>query len=255
VRSLRLLRRWVAYLAASPILCVGCSWAFPAPTPMRTVRQFADGHQRSRCLVAFLPGFGDDERVFIDHGFDEALRARNLRVDTIFARATYGYYARKTILTRLRRDVIDPAMVEEYPQIWVVGVSMGGLGALLVAKEPDAKIAGVYLLAPYLGDDDLLREIDRAGGLGRWEPGPSSDKAYDRDLWRFLKIATQHPDAPPAIFLGAGDHDKLAYGHRLLAAALPQSRVFSTPGPHDWESWSSLWADFLDRSDFRARCG
>jgi pimeloyl-ACP methyl ester carboxylesterase len=222
---------------------------------MRTVRQLADDHQRSRCLVVFLPGFGDDERVFIDHGFGDALRARNLSVDTIFARATYGYYARRTILTRLRQDVIDPATAVGYPQIWVVGVSMGGLGALLLAKEPDAKIAGVYLLAPYLGDDDLLREIDRAGGLARWEPAASSSKAYDRDLWGFLKIATQHLDAPPAIFLGAGDHDKLAYGHRLLAAALPQSRVFSTRGRHDWESWSILWADFLDHADFRARCG
>jgi len=221
---------------------------------MHTVRQLADASHRSECLVVFLPGFGDDERDFLDHGFGDALRARSLKVDAVFARATYGYYARKTILTRLREDVIQPARAEGYSRIWVVGVSMGGLGALLLAKEPDTKIAGVYLLAPYLGGNDLLREIHGAGGLARWESGAAPGQAYDRELWRFLKGALQRPDSPPLVYLGAGDHDKLAFGNRLLAAALPKDRVFSTPGRHDWGPWSILWADFLDHSDFRARC-
>jgi pimeloyl-ACP methyl ester carboxylesterase len=222
---------------------------------MRTVQQLAEEHRRSRCLVVFLPGFGDDEQAFVDHGFADALRARSLRVDAVFTGATYGYYAKKTILTRLRHDVIDPALAEGYEQIWAVGVSMGGLGALFLAKEPDVNIAGVYLLAPFLGNDDLLREIDRSGGLAKWDPSPPPGGDYQRDVWRFLKRAVQHPNESPAIYLGAGDQDKLAYGHHLLAHALPQNHVFSTPGRHDWAPWLILWADFLDHSDFRARCG
>jgi len=222
---------------------------------MRTVRELAEAHHRSRCLVVFLPGFGDDEHAFVDHGFGDALRARSLRVDTVFTGATFGYYARKTVLTRLRHDVIDPALAEGYEQIWAVGVSMGGLGALLLAKEPDVTIAGIYLIAPFLGQDDLLREIDRTGGLAKWNPAPPSADDYQRDVWRFLKRAVQDPGAPPAIYLGAGDKDKLAYGHHLLALALPQDHVFSRPGRHDWTPWLVLWTDFLDHSDFRARCG
>ena len=222
---------------------------------MRTIRQLADAPHKSQCLVVFLPGFGDDEHAFLDHGFGDALRARGVRVDAIFARATYGYYARKTILTRLREDVIQQARAEGYAQIWIVGVSLGGLGALLLAKEPDTNIAGVYLLAPYLGSDDLLREIHGAGGLAQWEPGAVPGQDYDRELWRFLKGALKHPDAPPIVYLGSGDRDKLSFGNRLLAAALPQGRVFSTPGRHDWGPWSILWDDFLDHSDFRAHCG
>jgi pimeloyl-ACP methyl ester carboxylesterase len=245
-----LFRKW---LAASPMLCLSCSLAFPAPTPMRTIQQLADAPHRARCVMVFLPGFGDDEHAFLDHGFGDALRARSERVDTIFADATFGYYAKKTILTRLREDVVNPALAQGYEQIWIVGVSMGGLGALLLAKQPDVKVAGVYLLAPSLGDDDLLREIDRAGGLEKWQPGPPSED-YGRELWRYLQGVVQHPDAPPALYLGAGDKDKLAYGHRLLAAALPRDRVFSVPGRHDWGPWLLLWARFLDESDFRARC-
>jgi pimeloyl-ACP methyl ester carboxylesterase len=251
MRPPALLRAW---LAALPGLCLGCGLVFPAPTPMRTVRELADDQHPSRCAVVFLPGFGDDEHAFIEHGFGDALRARSLRVDTIFTDATYGYYAKNTILTRLREDVMTPAMTRRYEQIWVVGVSMGGLGALLLAKESEPKIAGVYLLAPYLGEDAILREIDSAGGLAQWQPGPVAKSDYERDLWRFLKVAVRQPDGPPAIYLGAGDHDKLAHGHRILAAALPQSHVFSVPGRHDWGPWSTLWAHFLDAPDFRARC-
>jgi pimeloyl-ACP methyl ester carboxylesterase len=247
----------VSALGSLPGLA-GCGLIFPAPTPMRTVVRAAAPTQRSRCLVVFLPGFGDDEKTFVEHGFVDAMATRGLAVDSISAGATFGYYYRRTVLTRLREDVIDPARASGYEQIWVVGVSMGGLGSLLLAKDQDPRIAGVYLLAPYLGDDDLLGEIDRAGGVARWEPGRVSPDDYQRDLWRYLKRVTeqqQQPERSPLLYLGAGDKDKLGYGHRLLAAALPPDHVYGTPGKHDWGPWSILWASFLDRSDFRARCG
>jgi pimeloyl-ACP methyl ester carboxylesterase len=222
---------------------------------MRTVTRQADPSHRSRCLVVFLPGFGDDENAFVDHGFPDAFRARGLAVDSVSAGATFGYYSRRTVLTRLREDVLGPARAKGYEQIWVVGVSMGGLGSLLLAKDQDPNINGVLLLAPYLGDDGLLAEIDRAGGVARWEPGTVEKDDYQRDLWRYIKHVTQPPGAPPALYLGAGDKDKLGYGHRVLAAALPQGRVFSTQGKHDWGPWLVLWADFLDHSDFRSHCG
>lgn len=248
------LARARALLSVSPLLSAGCSLVFPAPVPMHTIVRVADEHHPSRCLVVFLPGFGDSARAFIDHGFVDALRARSLPVDSISAGATFGYYSRRTVVPRLREDVFLPARAKGYEQIWVVGISMGGVGALLVAKEPDLGVSGVYLMAPYLGDSPLLQEITRAGGLGKWEPGTISKDDYQRDNWRFLKSAVEHPDAAPVVYLGAGNEDKLREGHRVLAPALPKERVFVVPGIHDWGPWSILWADFLDHSDFRARC-
>jgi hypothetical protein len=35
--------------------------------------------------------------------------------------------------------------------------------------------------------------------------------------------------------------------NRLLAAVLPESRVISTPGGHEWASWLRIWKTLLDR--------
>ncbi len=244
-------------LATVPLLTAACSLAFPAPAPMRVHRHSAEPGRTTRCLVVFLPGIGDSERDFVDHGFIDAFGARSLPVDAVAANATFGYYANRTVITRLREDVLQPARAAGYREIWLVGISMGGMGALLLAKTAEPDIAGAVLLAPYLGDGDLLREIDRAGGVARWQPGAVTPNDYQRDVWRFIKenTSSSDPEARPRLYLAAGDKDKLAYGHRLLAAALPKDRTFTTPGKHDWGPWGVLWADFLDHSDFRARCG
>ena len=196
----RLLR---ALITASPLVGAGCNLFFPAPAPMRTVVRNADASHRSRCLVVFLPGFGDDENAFVDHGFPDAFRARGLAVDSISTGATYGYYSRRTVIRRLREDVLGPARARGYEQIWIVGVSMGGLGSLLLAKDQDPNLAGVFLLAPYLGDEDLFKEIDGAGGLARWQPGPIAEGDYQRDIWRYLKRLTENPTRSAASLSGS----------------------------------------------------
>lgn len=117
------------------------------------------------------------------------------------------------------------------------------------------ELAGIILVAPYLGDSDLQTEISSAGGLPRWQPPARIDKDdFRRDVWRWLKGATEKPSSAPPIYLLSGDQDRLFRGHRLLGAVLPPERVFRTRGTHDWGPWSLLWADFLDNSDFRAQC-
>jgi pimeloyl-ACP methyl ester carboxylesterase len=205
-----------------------------------------------------LPGFGDTDSDFHDHGFEQAIDARNLPVDTIAVSATIGYYMRETLLERMRTDVLDPARAQGYEQIWIVGISMGGIGTLLVAKDQATRhreLAGIVLLAPYLGTDDVQKEVANAGGLAKWQPSaPRPDEEYSRGVWRWLKTATEQPQSSPAIYLGAGDADRRSAGYDALAAALPHSHVFHTPGPHDWEPWGVMWAKFLDSSDLRARC-
>jgi hypothetical protein len=260
--------RWIkalrAVATATPLLATACSLVFPAPAPMRTVKRAAAPGHTSRCLVVFLPGMGDHETDFVDHGFLDALNARGMPVDAVAADATFGYYLNRTVVGRLHDDVLQPAREAGYRQVWLVGISMGGMGALLVMKNVmksatasgEPNLAGAVLVAPYLGDDSLLQEIDRAGGVARWNPGPIADRDYQRDVWRFIKETTaqRDPEARPILYLAAGDKDKLRFGHRLLAAALPSDRILWTAGTHDWGPWGVLWADFLDHSDFRTRC-
>lgn len=234
----------------------GCTIFFPSPSPMHTRPRFArDSSHPARCAVDFMPGFWDDDRGYIDHGFVDALRTRRFDVDTVSAAATFGYYLDRSLLLRLREDVMQPLRAKAYKEIWIVGISMGGLGTVLLARDQAPHIAGMYLLAPYLGKDALQSEINAAGGLQRWAPGDASPDD-DRDLWRYLKSVTQTASGSPEIYLGAGDQDphRTISPHPLAQAIAPDHR-FHAPGGHDWDAWKILWTSFLDRSDFRNHCG
>jgi pimeloyl-ACP methyl ester carboxylesterase len=246
----------LSYAISLAALATGCASWLPAPSPMHSIATRAYPDKPARCLLVLLPGMGDSDHDFADHGFIEALRQRKLSVDTISANATIGYYARNTLLARLDDDVFASARKAGYQEIWVGGISMGGMGTLLVAQHHASEVAGMILIAPYLGDDDLIDEIAAAGGIDRWRPPPKlKQDDYQRKTWAWLKNATEHPETGPKIYLAAGDRDKLRRGHKLLAAVLPPERVFHTKGKHDWKYWAVLWADFLDHSDFAAHCG
>ena len=66
--------------------------------------------------------------------FVQAVYDAGIHADMVAVEAHYGYYATRTVVTRLREDVIAPARAQGYTQIWLVGVSMGGLGALLYVR-------------------------------------------------------------------------------------------------------------------------
>src|SRR5262249_54417448 len=104
-------------------------------------------------------------------------------------------------------------------------------------------------------DHPLLEEIDREVGLLKWDGMPVHGENDKRDVWRYLQRVARQPDARPTLYVGAGDHDPLGFGHRLLVEALPRDRVFMMHGNHDWGPWQVLWSRFLDESDFKTRCG
>ena len=251
--TLATLRTFIAALGLLGLSSACATW-LPAPAPMHTRVSLERTDHHARCLLVMLPGLGDDDSVFVDHGFVAALRDRKVSVDVIAAAASLGYYAQRTLHDRIEADVLAPARQTGYDQIWFAGVSLGGLGSLLMAQDHPHELAGVILIAPFLGDEELVGEISRAGGVDYWEPGVVEPADYQRETWRWLKAATSHPGTAPAIYLASGDQDKLAAGHRLLAHVLPPERRFRTRGNHDWGPWKMLWADFLDHSDFAARC-
>jgi len=236
-------------------LATGCASWLPAPVPMRTLASPEQPGKQARCLLVLLPGLGDSEKDFRGRGFIDAIRTRNLPIDVISANATLGYYARRTLRPRLEADILAAAQKAGYEQIWFGGISMGGMGSLLMAQSHPRELAGVILIAPYLGDDDVIDEVAGAGGLAAWKPPAEIDKDdYQRELWSFLKGAIESPASAPPIYLLSGDQDKFAKAHRLVGAHLPPERRFRTRGSHDWGPWKILWTDFLDNSDFRSQC-
>ena len=201
--------------------------------------------------MIFLPGIGDVLEDFERNRFIEAVRASRRLADMVVVDVHAGYYFHFSVLDRLHRDVIEPARSCGYQSIWLVGISLGGFGALLYAMENSRDIQGLMLLAPYLGEKTVVEEIFAAGGLKTWWPGNVATEDHLRRIWSWLKrvYAMPHEEPAPELFLGYGKRDQFARGNLLLAKHLPADRVFTVPGGHDWKTWLALWRAMLARRD------
>lgn len=175
---------------------------------------------------------------FVEAGFASAVRARGLAMDLVFA----GLEARHVTdesLTAQVWELITP--VRGTTRVWLGGISLGGYLALCAAQSDPGALAGLCLLAPYLGSYIVTSEVARVG-LARWEPEKLASDDDERGIWRFI----QSRPAGLAIHLGLGRDDRFSERHRVLADSLPSDEVDTIPGGHDWLTWHRLWENFLD---------
>lgn len=216
----------------------------PATVPLLAKRHLCRAGSPSRELLVCLPGIGDTGHDYEVRGFLSALRASGHHIDMVAADAHFGYYADRSLIERLRTDVIVPAQAHGYEKIWLLGISLGGLGALLYAQTHPEDVAGLVVLAPFLGKS-VADEIARAGGLAQWSTTDGPGEEYERRLWTWLKGYVTHPEGMPPLHLAFGSRDKFAPANRLLASVLPGSRVHVLPGRHNWTTWRRLWQRLL----------
>jgi pimeloyl-ACP methyl ester carboxylesterase len=235
-------------LALLVLFLSGCAF-FSGNAALVPLRYPIAEDERPGNLVVFLRGRGGSHRDFERLGFVDAVRERGLPYDMLAPNAHIGYYFAETLVSRLKTDLIEPARAEGYENIWLVGASMGGLGATLYLKTHPEDIAGVVLISPFLGYDEIVEEIAAAGGLAAWSPGafdPADD--WERMLWSWLREEyAGNAESWPPIHLGYGDADFLVGGQRLLATILPAERVMEIPGAHRPDVMKRIWLDFLDR--------
>ena len=241
-----------ALLAGTVFALTGCQAFFPAtPTPIPTQESLISSNERTATLVVFLPGRSNTMSDFEREGFLAILREAGVKADTLAVNAHFGYYAKRTVIERLRDDVIRPAREHGYRRIVLVGVSLGGVGALLYERDQPGEVDAIVVIAPYLGDKAaLFEQIQVAGGPATWATGrnPLSGDVADQ-LWTFL--GTRSSTLPPTWLL-SGSGDSLAPGHRLFATLLPPERVFTLPGAHNWKTWRALWQELCRNSDLFA---
>jgi len=248
---------WAA-IAAALAACglSGCAYLpreAAVPMPTRLIRSPCGAP--AQVLLVMLPGRGMSLDELEQQGFPAAVFAAGLAVDVLLVDAHAGYYKDRSILERLRLDVIAPARAAGKTSIWLAGISLGGLGALLYADAHPGDIDGVLVLAPYLGELDTAAAVARAGGLSQWRapeamPGPLPDDAIGLQAWRSAQgLVRPAASAPrPPVFLGWGLSDRFAPAEQVLAEALPKARVFTAPGGHDWDPWLGLWRRMLAAS-------
>lgn len=227
----------------------GCSLLIrDTPTPIPTVARPLSASGRTGTLIVWLPGRGDTMADFEREGIVATLREAGVAADAIVVDAHLGYYYKRTIVDRLRADVLVPARQQGYRRIVLVGVSLGGLGSLLNERDNPGAVDALVLLSPNLGDEDkLFDRIAAAGGPAVWAAGrdAKSGSVYE-ELWTFL--GTNSAALPPT-WLISGRGDSYGRGHRLFAGLLPAARVTTREGAHDWPTWRVLWREVCFHSE------
>jgi pimeloyl-ACP methyl ester carboxylesterase len=198
---------------------------------------------------------GDFER----EGFVYTAREGGLEADLVEVDLHWGYYQDGSFVERLWEDVVRPARVSGYRRIWLVGISLGGSGALGFLREHPETLAGVVLLSPYLGPKELAEPIRDAGGLRRWKPAvtqpPKTFERFVEDNWGTLHRLTASKQAGPVLYLGYSNSEPMAPTLHLLAEALPPARVLRVTGGHRWTTWKRLWLEILQRQPFEEARG
>jgi pimeloyl-ACP methyl ester carboxylesterase len=210
---------------------------------MRTVLEPATTEGIAATRVLLLPAAYTTPDDFLREGFVKAARARALPVDLVFVELKVQHLTDRTILRRLRHEVVLPARALGCRSIWLGGISIGGFVALAYAERYPEEIDGLCLLAPYLGNHIVTGEIERANGVHEWTPGELAADDDERRIWRFIK---EHRARPSPLHLGFGRDDRFADSHRMMASALAPECVDVVPGGHEWPVWRQLWENFLD---------
>ncbi len=225
--------------------------------PIPVEWHLAESGEDVRRLFVFLPGRRDRASDFVRHGFIALAQGRIRGLDCVAVDATIGYYFDGSIAGRLQREIIGPARSDGYRQIWIIGVSMGGLGAFFHERASPGEVNGLILLAPFVGDDlALFREIDAAGGAVSWAASQplvaaGRQKAqFQRELWRFLGQIRFDRTLHFETWMAYGEADRLLPGIERLKGLLPAERVLPLPGGHTWEVWTRGFAEILAKIDW-----
>jgi hypothetical protein len=251
--------RWARPIArwcrrAIMLLLAACAIERPPKTPLDTLTDPTPPSHGPKVLLVFMPGAQEVPADIVARGFVAMVRARNIAADVVVADTHVGYFRAGTVLQRLQDDVIAPARGRGYAGIWLAGISLGGLGALLYAADVDAQgrppIDGVLAIAPFLGAPRLVDEVAAAGGLSPWQPrDPVAATDRQRLLLLWLKgYGGASAATRPPLFLGYGAQDRFAAANALLGDLLPPGHVFIAPGGHDWAPWEVVWGQMLDRA-------
>ncbi len=224
-------------------LLAGCANLGDArrPIPQAIVRGHGDAEVRT--LVIVLPGRRDNVEVMQRYAVADAIHAGWPEVDVQLTSATLAYYRDGGLARRVREQLIEPARAAGYRRVILMGASMGGMGALIVDQANRGLVDDLVLLAPYLGEREVLQRIGDAGGLAAWDAGPPPDRMnrdnFQQEVWRHVQSFVADPAARQRIWLAYGEDDRLVDALPLIRPAVASEQILLRPGGHQWTVWNA----------------
>lgn len=240
---------------ANMLFLSGCVESRPVEDPIPTIFYPAHSSQlndspshdsRSQDLYVFLPGRGDAMDAFESNGFIEMLRTVKPEADAVAIDAHMTYYEKGQMADQVSRDVLKPYRQKGYQNIILVGISLGGYGALWLSNAYPQEVSSVILLAPFLGMNPLIERIENAGGISQWRAQLDHEPAFGEQVWLWADdLRNQQSGLIETAILGYGERDRFSGAAKLMATAIPAAHVFTADGGHDWSAWKQLWAEII----------
>ena len=230
-------------IASIVVLFLGCSGSRDKKA-LPSVRY--SGMTGKRTLVVLLPTMGGKGSHYETQGFLDEVWERGFEASMEVVDVKPSLYLGSRIVELLKTEVIEPAKAEGYEEIYLVGISLGGHGALLYATKYPEDVDGIVILAPFIGGDRASGAIEEAGGLDTWEDCPFLGWNYACNLWKSLKVYVSDSRNQRKVVLGFGREDKFVNQCRVLADVLLPEQVFTVSGGHDWTTWKKLWIKAAD---------
>lgn len=236
----------------SVVILAGCS--FQTKIPVDTLFypgniNVDNSNKDSTQLIVLLRGYGNDINYFDKNGWREKLQQRYPAYSIIVPDLHYGYYKEGIFFKRLYDDVIVPAKQSGIKSIWLVGISMGGLGAILTSEYAMDDIKRLFLIAPYLGNGTIKRQIEKIDRLSKLDGQQDNQSKWQLKLWSHLNERTKAEKTTIPIYIGYGEQDNMP-GLKYLATALPKQQIISVPGGHTDDVFTSVFELMLQRGFF-----
>jgi putative tributyrin esterase len=134
----------------------------------------------------------------------------------------------------------------------IVGLSMGGFGAVKIAlRHPElySFVGGLSSAIDVPRRAFFLKRFHQSRHYSEIFGAAGSQTRRDNDP--FVLARSSNPDAAPYFFLTCGEQEGLLPSNREFAALLAQrhfrNEFHTVPGGHDWNQWNS-WLPALFRS-------
>lgn len=212
---------------------------------------FYPAPQESRRTVVMLPGIADGLQALQDRDVAALIQKTWPHADVVLTGLTLPFYKQGKAAQRLHDEVIQRYRKKDLP-LWLAGISLGGMGALLYDRQYPTDAAGLLLMSPYLGDDDIREQIRASGGLAQWNPGPVQEinaNNFQHELWAHLKNWRKHPQRTRSVWLAYGADEKFRRPDEMLVPLLPPGHAIMLPGKHNWDLWKQAFPALLKRAD------
>ena len=207
--------------------------------PLRTLGRITGAPTR----LVLLPGAYMNAADFVSAGFFSAITRRRLPLDLLAVDLDLAMISSGKAQPALQEAILSPARAQGCRNLWLGGISLGGLLALCQQADSPGSVDGLCLLAPYPGSRLTADAIADAGGLAHWQPSAEQLADCEFRVWQWL----QKPPADFPVFVGYGAEDRFAAGLRRIAGCFPSTASQVVPGGHTWPVWQLLWEHFLDR--------